>query len=377
MIYFDNAATTGRKPRNVKSAVNYALENLCANPGRGGYDRAIKASEALYGARKKISDFFGGNGAERVVFCNNCTEAVNIVVKGNLKAGDHVVVSDLEHNAVMRPLHKIGILYSIAKVSFDDDLETLKEFEDKITENTKMVICTSASNVTGKILPIKGIGDICKRKNILFAVDGAQGGGIIPINMREMNIDYLCIAGHKGLYAPMGSGVLIANKDIKNTLIEGGNGLNSLELSQPPILPEGFESGTVGLPSVMGIGAGIDFINNTGMEKLYNHELSLVQYVFSNLSKDKRFTVYGNYPENGKYVPVMSFNVRNTNSVEVADYLNKNGIAVRSGFHCSKLAHNKLGTTLTGTVRISMGYFNNSAEAERFVGIIKKMKNSG
>jgi len=373
MIYLDNAATSGRKPKAVKTAVNFALDNLSANAGRSAHDRAILASEKIYETRKTVSDFFGSNGAETVSFCANCTTALNFVIKGVLNKGDHVVVSDLEHNAVARPLYATGNPYTKVEASFFDDETTVKNFENAIKENTRLVICTLASNVTGKILPVKQIGKICKDKNILFLVDGAQGAGIIPINMAEDNIDFLCVAGHKGLLAPLGSGILIARKPIEKTIIEGGNGINSLSLVGDSEMPEAFESGTQSITDICGIGAGIKFIKAQGIRKIYTHELSLIQTVYKAFEKDKNIILYTPFPKTDKFAPVLSFNLINKSSDEVAKYLNNKGIGVRSGYHCSAFAHEKLGTKDFGTVRISTGYFNNEDEIFRFIREIKKI----
>ena len=258
MIYFDNAATTGIKPPSVVAAVKYALENLSANPGRSGHQASAKAAELVYKAREKVALFFGAEGAENVVFTLNCTHSANCILKGVLRRGDHVVVSSMEHNAVVRPLVKTGVSYSVAKVSLTDDGETLKSFAQSIKPNTRLIFCTGASNVTGKILRIQRIGELCRKRGILFAVDAAQTAGVLPIDMQKQNIDFLCVAPHKGLYAPMGTGILIARKNIINTVLEGGTGTNSLELKQPPDLPERLESGTLNLPGIAGISAGME-----------------------------------------------------------------------------------------------------------------------
>ena len=221
MIYFDNAATTSHKPIGVINAVNFSLKNLSANPGRSGHSLSQKAAVEVYNARQNLSDFFGADGAENVVFTANCTTSINFVLKCNINAGEHIIVSDLEHNAVMRPLNSMkNIYYSSAEVLENDD-ETVKNFEKLIKNNTKMIFCTFASNVTGKILPIEKIGNLCKKHGLLFGVDAAQGAGVLPINMKKFNIDFLCIAPHKGIYAPMGVGVLIARKSLKKTVNRG------------------------------------------------------------------------------------------------------------------------------------------------------------
>ena len=188
MIYFDNAATSGQKPQSVINSMNYALKNLSANPGRSGHKSSQDAAYFVYNARKTVSEYFGSDGPETVVFTQNCTASINFVLKGVLNFNDHIVVSDLEHNAVMRPLQKMGIEYSMASVSLENDDETYNNFVKAIRPNTKMIFCTAASNVVGKTLPLKKIGDFCKRQGILFGVDAAQGAGLIPLNMKNMNI---------------------------------------------------------------------------------------------------------------------------------------------------------------------------------------------
>ncbi len=371
MIYFDNAATTGHKPKSVIDAVKYTLENISANPGRSGHTLSQNAAQIIYNARQKVSDFFGGDGPETVVFTQNCTTSINYVLKGVLSHGDHIVISDLEHNAVMRPLASMKIDYTMAKVSLENDDETIYNFKKSIKPNTKMIFCTVASNVLGKILPIKQIGEICKKNGILFAVDGAQGAGVIPINMQKMNIDYLCIAPHKGLYCPMGFGILIARKKINKTIIEGGTGTESLDLFQPDTLPEMLESGTINLPAISAINSGIDFVESRS-NCILKHENSLVKRLFNGL-KNKNVLFYTN-PNNSGYVPVISFNIKNIPSEEFADYLNNNGFAVRAGLHCAPTAHKKIGTLQHGTVRFSPSVFNNTREVDFLIAVIKKFK---
>ena len=373
MIYFDNAATTGKKPIGVIRAVESALKELSSNPGRSGHTPSLKAADAVYSVREKTAEFFGASGAENVVFTLNCTHSINCVIKGVLNKGEHAVTSSLEHNSVIRPLVKEGTPFDTAHVSLTDDRETLREFERKIRPNTRLVICTGASNVLGKTLPIAEIGALCKEKGVLFAVDAAQIAGVMPINMREMNIDYLCVAPHKGLYAPMGIGVLICEKPLENTIIEGGTGTNSAELVQPESLPERLESGTVNVPEIMGLSAGIDYVKGIGIKKIYTHEMKLIRYLYKELSKIDRVQLYAPEPKDGTYAPVLSFNVYGRTSAEVSQYLNGKGIAVRGGLHCAPLAHRQIGTLERGAVRISVAAFNTSAEAASLIKAIKQM----
>ena len=373
MIYFDNAATTGKKPLGVIRAVESALKELSSNPGRSGHTPSLKAADAVYSAREKAAEFFGASGAENVVCTLICTHSINCVIKGVLNKGEHAVTSSLEHNSVIRPLVKEGTPFDTAHVSLTDDRETLREFERKIRPNTRLVICTGASNVFGKTLPIAEIGALCRDRGVLFAVDAAQIAGVMPINMREMNIDYLCVAPHKGLYAPMGIGVLICEKPIENTIIEGGTGTNSAELVQPESLPERLESGTVNVPEIMGLSAGIDYVKGIGIKKIYTHEMKLIRYLYRELSKIDRVQLYAPEPKDYAYAPVLSFNVYGKTSAEVSQYLNGKGIAVRGGLHCAPLAHRQIGTLERGAVRISVAAFNTSAEAASLIKAIKQM----
>ena len=374
MIYFDNAATTGKKPTEVIRAVDGALRELSANPGRSGHNASLKTADAVYSVREKTAEFFGASGAENVVFTLNCTHSINCVIKGVLKKGEHAVTSSLEHNSVMRPLIKEEIPFDTAYVSLADDSLTLREFERKIRPNTRLVICTGASNVLGKTLPIAEIGALCRERGVLFAVDAAQIAGVMPINMRQMNIDYLCVAPHKGLYAPMGIGVLICEKPIENTIIEGGTGTNSAELVQPEGLPERLESGTVNVPEIMGISAGIDYVKGVGIKKIYSHEMKLIRYLYKELSKNDRVQLYTPEPKDGLYAPVLSFNVYGKTSAEVSQYLNGKGIAVRGGLHCAPSAHRQIGTLDIGAVRVSVAAFNTPAEITSLIKAIKQIK---
>ena len=369
MVYFDNAATTGHKPQSVIKAVDYSLKHLCANPGRSGHDFSQKAALSVYNARKRTAEFFGAD-IENVVFTANCTTSINYVLKGVLSQGDHIVVSDLEHNAVMRPLKALKIDFSIAEVSLYSKEETIKNFKKAIKPSTKLIFCTAASNVLGNILPIKEIGEMCKQKNILFGVDAAQAAGILPINMKEMKIDYLCVAAHKGLYCPMGLGILIAQGPISKTVIEGGTGTESVNFMQPQILPEMLESGTVNLPAIASLSAGYDFVNSK-RKNLLKYENSLVSMFYNSLKNDVIFYVDYNASE---FVPVICFNFSDFTSEQTADILNKNGFALRGGLHCAPTAHQKIGTLNKGAVRFSPSVFNTHNEVESLIYTIKNLK---
>ena len=376
MIYLDNAATSGVKPSGVIAATASALKYYSANPGRSGYKTSIEASLRVYKTRAKLSDFFVAEGPESVAFTLNCTHAINCILKGKLSRGDHVIISDLEHNAVVRPLYSLikqkGVEVSVAETSLNDDV-TVLNFEKLIKPNTRMIFCTHASNVTGQILPIKRIGEMAESKGIAFAVDAAQTAGVLPINMQEMNIDYLAVAAHKGLYSPMGIGVLIAREPLEHTVLEGGTGSNSIDPSQPVDMPERVESGTVNLPGIFGLSAGVDFVKFRGADNIYRHEFGLIKYLYEALKRSNRVILYTSTPELYRCVPVLSFNVADKTSEEVAAILAEKNIAVRAGLQCAPTAHKKIGTLPFGAVRVSTGAFNNKAEIDRLIEIVKKI----
>ena len=370
MIYLDNAATTSPKPMAVREAVAGALRSYSANPGRSGHQMSIAAAEAVFSCRQKAAAFFHAPSEEQVVFTLNCTEAVNFVLKGILKPGDHVVTSSLEHNAVMRPLEKLskqgGVTYDVAEVIFEDPEATLRSFIRAIKPDTKLVICTHASNVTGAILPIGDIGKLCRARGVLFAVDAAQSAGILPIDMEEMCIDFLCVAAHKGLYAPMGTGILICAADLPETLIEGGTGTNSISLLQPDELPERLESGTINTP-------GIAFVSKKGLSRIYAHELRLVTKLYDAMEDMSSVRLYTGRPAAGVYAPVLSFNIAGLSSPETAALLDKAGIAARAGLHCAPAAHKRIGTLDQGTVRFCPSAFTRPEEIQRVIEVLKQL----
>ena len=377
MIYLDNAATSGKKPQSVIQASVEALTQYSANPGRSGHNLSEKTSMAVYDSRSRIKEFVNASSEGNVCFTLNCTTAINMVLFGVLKSSDHVIISSLEHNAVYRPINYLnrdkGVKYDLAKVNLYDDEKTLENITKLLKPNTKMIFVTAASNVIGKTLPLEKIGKLCNDKGILFGVDAAQGCGILDIDMKKMHIDYLCVAPHKGLYSPMGTGVLVAEKPIEKVLISGGTGVNSKERFQPEDLPERLESGTLNVPGILGISAGIDFVKKTGTHKIYEHELNLCKTAYGGLKKIGAI-LYTPYPEKYSYVPVLSFNIKGKRSSQVAEILNTNGVAVRSGLHCAPLAHEHIGTSAIGTVRISPSVFNSVYDIDKLIFILKRIK---
>lgn len=357
MVNFDNSATTFPKPSGVSKAVARAVTEFGGNPGRSGHAISMKVSNAVYSVRSLAADFFGAK-PENVVFTLNATMSLNMAIKGIMQDGGHIIISSMEHNAVGRPVHSLyskGIIkYSIADVC-ENDSETLRNFEKLIRSDTKCICCTIASNVTGQILPYKLIAELCKKRDICFIVDAAQGAGILPLKLSD-GFNFLCTSGHKGLYGPTGTGLLISDgKYPISTIIEGGTGATSSELIQTDFLPEQLESGTINTVGIIGLGESLKFIRNVGINNIHNKEQWLCRVFLRNISRAKGIKIYR---DNGNYAPIVSFNLRNYFSQDVASILNKKGYALRGGLQCAAITHKFLDTVETGIVRFSPGYFN-------------------
>lgn len=382
MIYFDNAATTYPKPESVRRAAAEAIVRYGGNPGRSGHKMSIAASEAVYSVREKAGKFFGAE-PENVIFTANCTESLNMAIKGlaeqELREGRpfHVIISSLEHNSVFRPVHELtkrGLSYSIAEVSADDTV-TVNNFEALIKPHTKAVICTLGSNVTGQLLPYERIGAMCRRRHICFVGDGAQVCGVVPIDMKRDNINILCMPGHKGLYGISGTGLLITDGQYPiYHILEGGTGSTSLEAEQTPFLPEELESGTVNTVGIVTVGAGIDFIGKTGAERIHSRESALCDRLINELDGESRVRIYRR--ERCSYLPIVLFNVEGIAPEEAAAYLNDAGFALRGGLHCSGLAHRSIGTLPNGGVRFSPSVFNTPAQTHMLANAVKKLARS-
>lgn len=376
MIYLDNSATTFPKPEIVRIGVNESLNKYCANPGRSGHRMSLSTAKKVFECRQSVCKLFNIDDESKVVFTSGCTHALNIVIKGVLKKGDHCVISCLEHNSVLRPLEKlksIGVTYSVAKVYPDDNDKTVDSFRNCFNEKTKLVICTHASNVFGIRLPVERLCALAHSYDIKFCLDAAQSAGVLPINIGEYCYDYVCCAGHKGLYGPMGIGLLVVTTEkLPDTLIEGGTGSESQNNNQPDFIPDRFESGTLNIPGVCGLNSGIEFVLKKGIETIQAHETKLVKLAYNGLKGLKNVKLYTDTPSKDKYAPVLSFTVKGKNSEEVASYLSsKFNIAVRAGLHCSPLAHKFMGTIDEGTVRISPSVFTNESHIQRLLYAIK------
>lgn len=372
MINFDNSATSFPKPAAVKKAVLTALSHYGGNPGRSGHTLSLKTAEAVYKTRSSAADFFGTE-VDNVIFTQNCTHALNMAIKGVAEKGCHIIISNLEHNSVLRPVHALSLnnscSYSIAEINHDD-FTTVENFRKLITPKTKIVVCTLGSNVTGQITPYRQIADLCKKHGICFIADGAQACGVIPIKLSD-GINILCTAGHKSLYGPSGTGLLVTDgKYTIKPLMEGGTGSTSLEAVQPDFLPDALESGTVNTAGIIGLGAGIEFVKKIGIDKIYEHETTLCRKFIIEMQKIPKVIIY-NDVRYKNYLPVVSFNVNDYTANQAAEILNNHGFALRGGLHCSGLAHTSIGTAPDGTIRFSPSIFNKSTEVESLVKIIK------
>ncbi len=381
LIYFDNAATTYPKPQGVINAVNRALREFGGNPGRSGHKMSIKAAAEIYKCRTAAAKLFGVENTENIIFMLNCTAACNTVLKGLLKSGDHVVVSPLEHNAVMRPLHmlsKAGITYTVADIDEWDSESIIEGFRNAIKPNTKLIVCTHASNVWGIRMPVERLTALAHIYQIPIMVDAAQSAGTLPIDLSQSKIDYLCVAGHKGLYGPMGTGMLITSAPQSiSSLTQGGTGSSSMSFEQPDYPPDKFESGTPNLPGISGLCAGIDMVNKKGLKYIHQKETYLFKRMYNNLSNMPKIKLYTPQLDTEKNVPVISFNTDGISSEQMAAILSDRGVYVRGGLHCAPLAHIKMGTQDTGTVRLSPSIFSTAEEVERVSKIISDISKRG
>ncbi len=360
MIYLDNGATTFPKPNSVIRNVNNSLIKYSANPGRSGHKLSLRAAEEIYSCRKSIKKLFNVENEENIVFTLNCTMALNTVIFGVLKEGDNVIISSMEHNSVTRPIEELksrGVTCSVFDYSYDDD-EIIDNVRKLIIPETKLVICTHASNVFGFRFPIERLCALCHRYGVLFCVDAAQSAGLFNIDIQENQYDFVCMSGHKGLYGPMGTGVLIINNRKLKPLLYGGTGTESINTVQPETLPERFESGTQNLNGIAGLHSGVDFVIKKGTDNIYIKEYKLIKYLYDNLKKNKKIELYNKTFEYGRVAPVLSFNIKGVYSDEAVSKLNRYGICVRGGLHCSPLAHRFMNTIDSGTIRVVPGAFN-------------------
>lgn len=376
MIYWDNAATTWPKPSTVRFAACKASELYGANPGRSGHRLSLVTAEQVYACREAVADFFGLEDPTGVVFTANCTASLNMVIDGLMKEGGRVLTSDLEHNAVMRPLAALSQHYPrYDAVPWCADAEELVErFRRAIRPDTHLLVCAHASNVFGVTFPIRELGELAHQYGLLFCVDAAQTAGVLPIDMERDRIDYLCVSPHKGLYAPMGTGLLLCRERERiPAFIRGGTGSHSLSPNQPEELPDRLESGTPNVSGICGIRAGMEFVKSRGQAAVYEDEIRCLQYVYDHLNGHPAICLYTSRPQIGNTAPVLSLNVEGASSEQVAAALDDEGIAVRAGLHCAPTAHRRFGTLEQGTVRLAPSAFSTEKEAEFICKVFLKI----
>lgn len=374
-VYLDNAATSYPKPDCVIKAMRGYFKNIGANCGRSAYKSAQETSRLVFETRESIAKLVGVKDSSRIVFTANATEGINTAILGSVKEGDEVITTSMEHNSVMRPLRfleKEGkIRLEVIKCSEKGELDP-DDIKNKITKKTRMVVCTSASNVVGTIMPIREVGKIVKEKGVLFLVDAAQTIGNLPIDVKKDNIDMLAFSGHKGLMGPQGTGCLYIGEGGNPVPLRfGGTGSKSECEFIPEFLPDKYESGTPNTIGIIGLGAGVDFVLKKGVESIKERNQKLTKFLLDELKKIDNVIIYG-VQDCLKQTSVISFNVKGKRPSDVGEMLDKKyGIAVRCGLHCSPIAHKTMGTFPEGTIRVSTGWFNTKEEVEYFINAIK------
>ncbi|MDO5786267.1 MAG: aminotransferase class V-fold PLP-dependent enzyme [Phascolarctobacterium sp.] len=393
-IYLDNASTSFPKPREVSDAVYHYMMGMGSNIGRGGYASAYAAEEAVFAARQLLCNFFGGEDPKNVVFTKNITEALNVLLRGLLQPGDHVLVSAMEHNAVMRPLQLLGhelaadeqpsdtITFSRVPCDREGNLE-LEYLPKLVRPNTKAIVMTHASNVCGTLLPLTEVGAFCKEHNLLLIVDSAQSAGLFPIHMQSLGIDALAFTGHKGLLGPQGMGGFILREHMVEQvlpLIVGGTGSLSHTERTPTFMPDKFEAGTLNLPGIMGLAAGVRWLHERGLDNIRNHELALTEQLLAGLLalEQQGFLRIVGRKDVKQRTSVVSIADTTLDIAMVAHKLAAEyGIATRVGLHCAPNAHKTLGTYSTGTLRFSMGWHNSAADIATALAALEEVLRHG
>ncbi len=375
LIYFDNAATGYPKPRSVIRAVNNAFDKFGGNPGRSGHSLSVDASRMIFGCREAICDFLNYNYPERVVFTPNASYALNIAIFGLYEKNSNIIISDLEHNSVLRPVVALSenkdnnISYTTFSAAWMRDELVISDFVSKITDKTKLAVITYASNICGRILPIEKISNICKQRNIKLIIDASQACGEIPISLKDLYFDAFCSAGHKGLYGPTGTGFVIFSDGCEpKSLIFGGNGINSEVPYMVGEIPERLEVGTLNTVGISGLCEGVKFIEKLGVSYIHESCTEIRKFIEAEL-QNSGAVVYGDYAEK---TPIVLFNIPEFDAARISSFLDGCSICTRSGLHCAPTAHKALFTGAYGAVRVSLGYANTMQEAERFIITLNK-----
>ena len=375
MIYFDNAATTMQKPACVVQAVAEAMCSL-GNSGRGVHRGALSASRIIYDTRAALAQLFGAESPERIAFTANSTESLNIAIKGVLNPGDHVITTALEHNSVLRPRFELedrGVELTILPADAMGNI-LYEDFEKEIRPNTKAIVTTHGSNLTGNLLNIQQIGSIARKHGLIYIVDASQTAGVFPIDVQQMHIDILCFTGHKGLLGPQGTGGIYVREGTEvRPLLSGGSGVQTYLRSHPPQMPTALEAGTLNGHGIAGLGAAIRYLQETGLDVIREKEQELMRMFYDQVREIPGITVYGDFTARDRCA-IVSLNIRDYDSGEVSDALSdRYGIATRPGAHCAPLMHKALGTVQQGAVRFSFSHFNTKEEIEIAVSALQEL----
>lgn len=377
-VYLDNASTSFPKPKVMADAMYDYIINVGGNSGRGNYSNSYESNKLILLTREKIADFFNYNKSENVIFTNNITSSLNILIKGILKQNDHVISTTLEHNSVLRPLlecsNLLNVNVDLVNSSKDGFINPI-DIKNKINKNTKLVIISHASNVVGSIQNIEEIGAICKENNIFFIIDTAQTAGMIKVDMQRCNANAIAFTGHKSLLGPQGIGGFIIDDSLNDecsSILSGGTGSLSHSLNQPNFLPDKFECGTLNSPGIVGLSNSIDFINKEGLETIYSKNFYLRSKLYEGMLNIDGIKLYGN-TDFSKYTTCISFNYKSFDPAEVSYFLECNGIKTRSGLHCAPLAHKSIESYPGGTIRFSLGYFNTEEEIDYTLSILNNI----
>ncbi len=375
MIYMDNAATTLPKPPQVAKAMVNALESL-GNAGRGATDASLDAARVIYDTRERLCRLFNGSNPKQIVFTNNSTESLNIAIQGLIKPGDHVITTVLEHNSVLRPLYEREEAGASLTILLSDEVGNISydEMEAAIKPETKAIVCTHGSNLTGNLVDIERIGKIAKKHQLLFIVDASQTAGIYPIDVQKMQIDVLCFTGHKSLYGPQGTGGMYIREGLQiRPLKRGGSGVDTYNKHHPEQMPTALEAGTLNGHGIAGLNAALSYIEEKGMDVIREKALENMWAFYEGVREIPGITVYGDF-EKKERCPIVTLNLGEYDSGEVSDELLMTyGISTRSGGHCAPLMHHALGNVEQGAVRFSFSHFNTTEEVETAIQAMKEL----
>ncbi len=370
MIYFDSAATSFQKPASVAAAMWEALASM-SSPGRGGYPAAARAADTAFQCRSELAEMFGLKNPEQVVFTLNATHALNIAIKSLVPPGGRAVVSGYEHNAVTRPLEALGAKIAVAAAPLFDSKAVTDAFDRLVVPGTDAVVCSHVSNVFGFIQPVEEIAAICRSRGVPFIVDASQSAGVLPLDMEALGAAFVAMPGHKGLYGPQGTGALLCREDVlTRPLLEGGTGSQSIQQRMPDFLPDRLEAGTLNMPGIAGLLAGIRYVRRGGLEKILAHEKHLTQMAVQGLETLPGLRLFVS-PGLRNQTGVLSLTAEGVDVENMGSALAERGIAVRAGIHCAPYAHRTVGTLDTGTVRISFSDFNTPEEVARLLRAVQ------